>query len=146
MRVPRSSSQWLGAVLVLAVLAGCGGPAEEDLVAGARSLLPARSEIVHQVRGDCVELAPSPSCVHIYFVANIVSEEDRIADVLRTARASAWVLDTREAFPGGTELRFHTEDATATVSLGTTAEAKRCVRRPSRGCADIVMVEGSYGV
>src|SRR6266545_1209050 len=49
----------------------------------ARSLVPPSSRVIAEVEGECVELAPSPSCVHIYFTGSR-GEEDP-ADVLRQA-------------------------------------------------------------
>jgi hypothetical protein len=100
---------------------------------------------VDEVAGDCVELAPSPSCVHVYFVTNDVGQGARATDVLRAAEASDWVLDRREVFPGGLQLRFHTDELKAVVSLGTDERARQCALDPSRECADVVMVEGIYG-
>jgi hypothetical protein len=134
------------AVALISAVGACGGPSDEELRNGARSLLPPGSAIVQEVPGDCVELASSPSCVHIYFVAEEIEQGERATAVLRAARASGWVLDRTEVLQGGMQLRFHTVDLTAVVSVRTDDQAERCVGNPTRACADVVMVEGIYGI
>jgi hypothetical protein len=145
-RLRRTSLRALIAALaVVTALGSCGGPGEEQLRDGARSLLPSGSSIVDEVTEDCVELAPSPSCVHVYFVTSHVDQDARVTSVVQAAEASDWALDSREVLPGGVLLRFHTQDLKAFVSLENNDRAKQCALNPSKACADVVMVEGIYG-
>jgi hypothetical protein len=145
-RLRRSPLRKFATVAVIAALGACSGPGEEDLRNSARALVPSNSSIVREVAGDCVELAPSPSCFHIYFVMDDVGQQVRAAAVMRAARASGWVLDHQDVLPGGIQLRFHTDEFTALVSLWADDRADQCALNPNRACADIVMVEGNYGI
>src|SRR5215211_129517 len=140
------SRRRLGAIVVLVALSGCAGPREEELRVGALSLIPPQSAILKEHPGDCVELAPSPSCIRVHFVAAQVGLEQRTAALIETATQSGWVLDSRELLPGGTDLRFHREDLKAFVSLETHDQAERCPADSTLECADTVIVEGDYGV
>lgn len=143
-RSDRMRLRQAGSLVLVAVLAACVGAGEQELRNGARSLVPRSSVIVAEEAGDCVELAPSPSCVQVYFVMEEIDLKARGDSVVRTSRAAGWVLDSRETFPGGMDLRLHTAALTAFVSLSDIDQARACMAEPSRRCADVVIVEGIY--
>jgi hypothetical protein len=145
-RLPNGTRRALVAIIVLVALAACGGPGDEELRDGALSLIPPHSAILKERPGDCIELAPSPSCVRVHFVATQIGLERRTAAVIKTATESGWMLDGRELLPGGMDLRFNRGDLKAFVSLGTDDQAERCASNGTLQCADTVHVEGDYGV
>ena len=145
-RLPTNARRAVVAMIALVALGACGGPREEELRDGALSLVPSHSAILKEQRGSCIELAPSPSCIRVHFLATQLGLEQRTAAVIKTATESGWVLDRRELLPGGMDLRFHREDLKAFVSLGTDAQAERCASNRTLECADTVHVEGDYGV
>ena len=130
-------------IVFAAVLAGCSGTAasRDELVNGARSLVPAGSSVVEEVEGDCVELAPSPSCVHIYFFPREKPIGRRTKAVEKAAGAAGWERGGLEAFPGGNIVHYRRDGLGATVYLRADDLAESCRRHPQRDCADAVMVE-----
>lgn len=134
--------------IVLAALVGAcsGGPSGEELHARARSLLPEAASTVAEVEGQCVELAPSPSCVHIYFVPAVSSMRERVADAERLAAVSGWTLSRKESLPGGTQLQLHRSTVDASIFLQPPEEVVACRSAPRKGCADAVLVEGEFGI
>jgi hypothetical protein len=127
-------------LFIAASMAGCVGPSEEELREAAGSLVPSGSTIVKEVAADCVELARSPSCVHIYFVL-AGREEERASAVRRAARASGWAVEAEDSLRGGTSFQLGRGELRAAVYLASDDEAVRCTQNPSRSCADVVMVE-----
>jgi len=135
---------WLiGLVTLVLVVSGCWPfPARvEALRASARSMVPPTSTIVAQDEGDCVELAPSPSCVHVYFVSGRAPLPARVRAVEETAGAGGWAPGAREFLPGGANLRFERGGFAAVVYLWGEERAGPCRQRPRKECADVVMVE-----
>lgn len=130
------------AASTLAFLSGCSlfGPSRAELQDGARSLVPSRSAVVEEVEGDCVELARSPSCVHIYFILGETLDA-RTKIVEDAARESGWSRTRHEAFPGGNQLRYRRGRLKAVVSLLSDERSASCRDDPRRDCADVVMVE-----
>jgi hypothetical protein len=136
---------WTVSVVVsAALLSACSllGPTREELRDGAFSLVPSHSTIVNVVEGDCVELAPSPSCVHIYFV-RIGSLQARTAEVEQAARDGQWTRTLRDVLPGGNQLGFRRGRLRASVFLWPSKRAAPCRNDPKPRCADVVMVEGA---
>jgi len=127
----------------VALLAGCspGWTSGGELHGGAFSLVPPRSSIVEEVAADCVELAPSPSCVHLYFLAPPTPLQRRTRLVEAAAATSGWERVRLEAFPGGNIAHYRRRDLGARVYLRPDEVTIRCRRRPHRDCADAVMVE-----
>ena len=93
-------------------------------------------------RRDCVELARSPSCVHIYYV-RAGTLEGRTTAVQRAARDAEWTRTLYDVLPGGTQLGFLRDRLRAAVFLELDHSAAACRRDPKRQCADVVMVEGT---
>jgi hypothetical protein len=97
-RLPRLLAKVTGGAVTRVVLAlaticvaGCAlaGPGRGELHAAAHSLLPPHADVVEEVEGDCVELAPSPSCVHLAFTSKL-SLTERTAAVREAARGAGW--------------------------------------------------------
>ena len=131
-------------LIALAVLlVGCspGWKGGGELRSGAFSLLPPGSSIVEKVEGDCVELAPTPSCMHVYFLAPPVALGHRTRLVDAAAATSGWERVRLEAFPGGNIAHYRRGDLDARVYLRPDNVTVRCRPRPHRDCADAVMVE-----
>jgi hypothetical protein len=128
--------------LVLVSSCSSRGSSRDELRDGARSLLPPASDVVDEVEGDCVELARSPSCVMVYYVADSRSSSERMAAIEDRARASGWDLWRKEEFDsGGVELRFRRGRLQAIVNIWWPNKASRCRLSPSRACADVIAVE-----
>jgi hypothetical protein len=134
------------ALCLILTQASCSGPEGDTLRSAVRSLLPAASTVVRQVEGDCVELAPSPSCIHVYFVGGPVGLESRVASVERRAIAAGWDVERMERLSGGTQLDLRRGDLSATVHIRLAEERSRCRAEPRTGCADVLLVEGEYGI
>jgi hypothetical protein len=131
--------------LCFILTAGCSGPGRDTLRSAARSLVPTSATVVREVEGDCVELAPSPSCIHVYFVAGPVGLDPRVASVERRATEAGWDIERTERLPGGTQLDLRRGDLGATVHIRLAEERSRCGAEPRTGCADVILVEGEYG-
>jgi hypothetical protein len=127
---------------IVALASGCwpGGNADE-LREGVRSLVPRGSRVVANVEGDCVELARSPSCIHIYFIADALPLNDRVTAVEDAAEAGGWSATKKEFLPGGANLRFRRRDIEAVVYIWREERALRCREAPARECADAIFVE-----
>jgi hypothetical protein len=80
-----------------------GGSSAAKLRDGARSLVPSGSRLVQEVEADCVELARSPSCVHIYYIADAEPLRERVRAVEQTAHDAGWSTIIREFAAGGRE-------------------------------------------
>jgi hypothetical protein len=144
----RSSTGEAALAGVLALVLALAGSAcwphrvrAEQLRDGARSLLPPTGSVVVEEEGDCVELAPSPSCLHLYFVAERAPLTERVAAVEETARRAGWTLETKELLSGAASLRFRRGGLRAIVYLWREKRAARCRERPEKGCADTILVE-----
>lgn len=125
----------------LAVGSGCIGPSANELHDAARSLVPPGSEVVAEVEADCVELARSPSCVHIYFVAQPLSRDERVEAVQSAARAAGWDAVRTERFIGGTQVSFRRGGLKAVVNVWPAERARRCRDAAAKECADSAFVE-----
>jgi hypothetical protein len=126
-------------------LAGCSllGASRAELHAAAHSLVPRRAAVIDKVEGDCVELARSPSCVHIYFLDDGASLGARTAAVRQLARKAGWRETSAEALAGGHELRFERRRLKAFVSLRRPQPGRAWRSASRRERADVVMVEQS---
>ena len=131
------------AVAVVLVASGCwfGRGREEQLREAARSLLPPGASVVVEEAGDCVELAPSPSCVHIWFVTAKTPLPARVRAVRERAAAGEWELEREEFLAGGASIRFRRRGMMATAHLWREWRAGPCREAPHKDCADAVFVE-----
>jgi hypothetical protein len=139
--VRSATARLLLASAVLALTSGCIGPSGRELHEAARSLVPARSDVVEEVEADCVELARSPSCVHIYFLAPTLARDERAKAVQNAARAAGWEAVRAETFVGGTQLRFRRRGLRAVVNIWPEERARDCRDAPAKDCADSAFVE-----
>jgi hypothetical protein len=126
---------------ILALFSGCVGPTAKELHEAARSLVPSDSKVIEEIEADCVELARSPSCVHIYFLAPPLPREERVKAAHDAARSAGWDPVSAEAFAGGTELRFRRDGLQASVHVWPDDRARRCREAPNKDCADSAFVE-----
>jgi hypothetical protein len=97
--------------------------------------------VVLEEAGDCVELARSPSCVHVYFVAEPEPLPERVGAVEERAAAAGWALEEKEVLAGGASLRLRRSGLAAVVYLWREDRAGPCREAPRKDCADVVMVE-----
>jgi hypothetical protein len=133
-------------VAVVAAAAGLAGFAwsersKRELRSAARSLVPPGARVVDEVEGDCVELARSPSCVHIYFTQDGTPVEARTESLRALARETGWTEVDAEVLPGGNDLRFERRRLKAFVSLRRDDMSTAPAEGPERERADVVMVE-----
>jgi hypothetical protein len=130
---------------VALIAAGCLTQASRGraLREAAYSLLPEQHRILLDELGDCVELALSPSCVQMYFLADNVSLSERVQAVEERARAASWELQRKETLAGGVELRLERERLRAVVTLRRDQYFRRngCDEKRAKNCADVVSVE-----
>ncbi len=135
---------WVLSIIALSAESACAllGPTRGELRDGAFSLVPSGSTIVKVVEADCVELAPSPSCVHIYFV-RVGTLDARTAADEKAAHGAQWTRTLYDVLPGGNQLGFRRGRLRASVFLSPAENAARCRNDPKRRCADVVMVEGA---
>jgi hypothetical protein len=131
------------AVAIVLVASGCwfGRGRETQLREAARSLLPPGASVVVEEAADCVELAPSPSCVHIWFVTAKAPLSARVRAVRERADAEGWELEREEFLQGGASVRFRRRGMMATAHLWREWRAGPCREAPQKDCADAVFVE-----
>ena len=140
--IGRNICTLIGGSLLLLIASSCSTVNREELVQGARSLVPPHSSVLREHEGDCVELAPSPSCVHIYFLHRAVRLRLRMEAIDDQARASGWTRTSREILPGGSQLRYQRGDVGAVVNLWMNQRTLACREKQRSSCADSIMVEG----
>lgn len=131
-----------GAIAML--VSGCtltGSGNAGELRDGAHSLVPPGSRTVEEVEGDCVELASSPSCVHVYYVPEELPLAERVSAVERAADTGGWELTSKEFLPGGANLRFRRDGLEAIVFIWAGERSAPCRDAPDKECADVIMVE-----
>jgi hypothetical protein len=136
------------AVLLASVLAATGCSTHRsrgnDLQNAAHSLLPEQSRVLLEELGNCIELAPTPSCVQIYLLVDHVSLPGPVRAVDERARAAAWELRRKETLAGGVELRFRRGRFQAIVTLRTEYYRRNgCDQTHAKECGDVISVERS---
>jgi hypothetical protein len=140
----RRSAVFTLALAAVVLVSGCSSHRNRAarLDEAARSLLPAHARVLLEERGDCVELALSPSCVQIYFVVDGVSLDKRVRAVDRRARTGSWDIRRKERLLGGVETRFRRDRMNAIVTLRTQYFRRAgCDRVRAKDCGDVVSVE-----
>ena len=145
-RRPSAESARSGIVAFAVVLLASGcwfdrSGREAELREAARSLLPPGASVVLEEAADCVELAPSPSCVHVWFVTGRSPLQARVRAVEDRAAAGAWELERKEFLQGGASVRFRRRGLMATAHLWREWRAGPCRETLHRDCADAVFVE-----
>jgi hypothetical protein len=130
-----SSRRILAAALLLGVsavaLSGCAYDAEpepstQELRSLTQSLVPTGARIVAQEDGECIQVAPQPSCVTVFFVLPGRSLAQRVDAVSSHAEAGGWSERDRSDGPGGATLYYRRPGLTASVAL---------ILRPKVSCA-----------
>jgi hypothetical protein len=101
-------------------------PSTEELRSLTRSLVPPGARIVAQQDGECIQVAPQPSCVTVFFAQPGQSLAQRVDAVSEHALARGWSERDRWDGPGGATLQYRRPGLTASVSL---------VLRPKVSCA-----------
>ena len=130
-------------LVLLGAASGCWvlGGSGPRLRSSAAELVPQGATVVLEQAGDCVELARSPSCVHLYFVTPSAPLSARVRAVEDRASSSGWSLEREERATGGASLRFARRGASAVVYLWHERRAAPCRDTPRKECADVIMVE-----
>ena len=143
LRSAQSACTAMLAVAVVLVASGCwfGRSREANLRETARALLPPGASVVVEEAADCVELAPSPSCVHIWFVTAKTPLPARVRAIRERAAAEGWELEREEFLQGGASVRFRRRGMMATAHLWRESRAGPCREAPQKDCADAVFVE-----
>ena len=77
------------------------GQRKSDLRERAEEILPASATILDVGYGDCVELAPSPSCAHIVFEMSERDSGERAAVLRDEARRNGWTITHSDDAQGG---------------------------------------------
>jgi hypothetical protein len=130
---------------VALIAAGCLTQASRGraLHEAAYSLLPGQHRILLDELGNCIELALSPSCVQVYFIADKLSLSERVQTVEERAQAASWDFQRKETLAGGVDLRFRRKRLHAIVTLARSEIFRRggCDEKRAKNCADVVSVE-----
>jgi hypothetical protein len=146
-RVTRVAVNVVALAGTVLVGSGCSPQAgsERALREAAHSLLPEQHRILLDEVGDCIELALSPSCVQVYFLADNVSVSERVHAVEGRARVASWEPTRKERLAGGVELRFRRKRLHAIVTLRRSEyfRANGCDEKRAKDCGDVISVERS---
>lgn len=139
---PGRSRRWTLAIpfAFAVVLSGaCGGTDSRDLHSAAQSVLPPSVRVAGQEDGDCIEVAPFPSCVMVLFAFEGDRDVlDRARIVQKTAEENGWHLDWMNAGPGGIGLGFDRAGYRADFALWDDPR-RSCGSIPSlKTCAAVV--------
>jgi hypothetical protein len=120
MRKHQLGAAVLAVVLAAGLISGCGTSSEEgradDLRTAAKSLIPARSTLIGEEMGACVEFADEPSCaVALFAVEELPPLTDRVQRGKAVAKANGWRLTDTTTGSGGTELGFEKDGFEAKI-------------------------------
>lgn len=128
-------------LLALVLLAGCGTAdrGADELSDVARELVPESSFLVSIDEGSCVQIAGNPACARVYMTA-AGSEEERIAELTRTARAAGWEVVSEEPRVDGTLVELGREGYRAFAAVWEDERAGPCHEEPDESCADEIQV------
>jgi hypothetical protein len=107
----------IGALTWASSAHGVDGARSPELYARAYSLLPASARTLLRYTGDCIPLAPSPSCADLYFALPHTTYRQREEIMKRKAALSGWRLTRTQRGPGGLQLFYRRANYTATVAL-----------------------------
>jgi hypothetical protein len=114
-----------GALVLVSVLFGLGVDAclqtEEqrrtELKRRADEILPSEARVLVMGYGDCVELAPSPSCSQVVFEMDEDDSARRAARVREEARGNGWTVTHSDDAQGGWSVFLKKDEFTAVVFL-----------------------------
>lgn len=136
----------LALACVLVFSAGCvtGGTPDagaDELSRQAQTLVPESADVVDISEGACVQIDGNPACARI-FLALEGDEDERAAELVRTAEAAGWEVAERERQGGGTAIEFEREGYRAIAAVWTTP----CPPdgEPDEACADEIQVIEDY--
>lgn len=93
------------------------GQRQAELEQRVREILPRNARVRALGYGDCVELAPSPSCASAVFELAIPDSGDRAALVRTTATRNGWTVRSSEDLQGGWALDLKRSGFVAAVFL-----------------------------
>lgn len=128
-------------LLALTLVAGCGTAdrGADELADVARELAPASSALVEVDEGSCVQLAGNPACARLYLTA-AGTEQERVAELERTARAAGWEVVSTELRVDGTLVELGREGYRAFAAIWEDERAGPCHEQPDTSCADEIQV------
>ena len=126
--------------LLAVVAAACTTGASERELAELREaglvLVPPGGSVVGTSEGACVRLRGNPTCVRIYFTADLPVEE-RVDAVVEAGRAEGWRPVSRERVRDGTWLQLERDGFRAYIAMWDDEHSAPCREgRPARDCAD----------
>ena len=93
------------------------GQRKSDLRERAEEILPASATILDVGYGDCVELAPSPSCAQIVFEMSERDSGERAAVLRDEARRNGWTITHSDDAQGGLSVFAKRGEYTAVAFL-----------------------------
>jgi hypothetical protein len=137
------------AALAAAALGGCTLGASErtlaDLNAAGLALVPSGAEVVGTSEGACVQLRGNPTCVRVYFVADL-PEAERVAALEESARDAGWEIVATEKLRDGTWIHLSRQELQAFAAIWDDERAAPCREGDaSRACADELQVIEDVG-
>jgi hypothetical protein len=88
-----------------------------ELKTRADEILPSGARVLVMGYGDCVELAPSPSCSQVVFEMNEDDSARRAARVREEARGNGWTVTHSDDAQGGWSVFLKKDEFTAVVFL-----------------------------
>ena len=129
-------------MVTVAAALGCGFSSEEsradELRAAAKSLIPAKSTLIGEELGACIEFADEPSCVVLLFaVEDLPPQEMRVRLGEAVAEANGWHLTDTTSGSGGTILEFEKDGFEASLVFWRETSGS-CDGETPRDCGDNV--------
>jgi hypothetical protein len=94
-----------------------GEQRKAELKRRADEILPSEARVLVMGYGDCVELAPSPSCSKVVFEMNELDSARRAALVREEARRNGWTVTHSDDAQGGWSVFLKKDEFTAVVFL-----------------------------
>ena len=94
-----------------------GEQRKAELKRRADEILPSEARMVVMGYGDCVELAPSPSCSKVVFEMDELDSARRAALVREEARGNGWTVTHSDGAQGGWSVFLKKDEFTAVVFL-----------------------------
>jgi hypothetical protein len=113
------------AVVLLSAFFGLGvdaclqteGQRKAELERRADEILPSEARVLVMGYGDCVELAPSPSCSKVVFEMDELDSARRAALVREEAERNGWTVTHSDDAQGGWSVFLKKDEFTAVVFL-----------------------------
>jgi hypothetical protein len=113
------------ALVLISALFGLGvdaclqteGQRKTELRNRADEILPSEARVLVMGYGDCVELAPSPSCSKVVFEMDAVDSAERAARMREEATGNGWTVTHSDDAQGGWSVFLKKDEFTAVVFL-----------------------------